>query len=189
METLAEGGKPPYIFMTAKTCNKNERAVGSTPEERFWSRVAVTADIERCWNWQGGVDRDGYGRVYVNGKRTGSHRVAWFYVKGVWPTAHILHSCDNPSCVNPNHLREGTDQDNRNDAVSRGRQARGETNGNVKLTEAQVIEIRERYADGGITYQSLGEMFGVRVASISRIVKRKYWRHIGHGTSGIKETI
>jgi len=92
---------------------------GSTHEERFWKRVDVRGRDE-CWEWQNSKTQ-GYGDVWIDGKSWKAHRYAWFLAHKTEPTLMILHSCDNPPCCNPQHLREGTNQDNMNDMVMRGR--------------------------------------------------------------------
>ncbi len=159
-------------------CNIGE---GATAEDRFWSRVAITANPDKCWEWQGLVDGPmGYGKTQITtptGKIRSAHRVAYYLVSGVMPKLHILHSCDNPKCVNPNHLREGTSHDNKQDAVSRGRHSRGEKVNTCKLTESQVHEIRYLMASGE-TARGLAERFPVEPCTIRKIHLRKSWRHI-----------
>ena len=92
----------------------------NTPET-FWNYVNVTTP-EQCWNWIPRVDRDGYGRWKIAGKRYGSHRLAYTFTKG--PIAEglvVCHSCDNPSCCNPDHLFVGTQLDNIKDMDAKGR--------------------------------------------------------------------
>lgn len=91
----------------------------------FWSQVAVTANPEKCWEWQGCRDVSGYGYgvVRYNGTSYYAHRLAWILTSGFDSQLFILHSCDNPPCVNPNHLREGTHTDNMRDMIARGRAA------------------------------------------------------------------
>lgn len=88
---------------------------------RFWKRVALTADPTRCWIWQGSKFRWGYGVFSWKDKNQVAHRVAWELMHGQEPKLFLLHSCDTPACVNPSHLREGTHNDNMQDAISRGR--------------------------------------------------------------------
>lgn len=95
--------------------------------ERFWSKVEKA---DGCWLWVAHRDHLGYGSFGLNGKVHRAHRVAYMLTAGPIPEgAHILHSCDNPSCVNPAHLRAGTRSDNMRDKVARRRDH------NVKKTE------------------------------------------------------
>lgn len=87
--------------------------------ERFWSKVTKS---DGCWEWTAHRDKKGYGSFGFSGKVQKAHRVAYILTFGELPDgAHILHSCDNPSCVNPGHLRTGTHTDNMQDKVMRGR--------------------------------------------------------------------
>lgn len=87
--------------------------------ETFWNRVDKSGE---CWEWLGGKDRDGYGRIVINGKWWGSHRLSYTLVKGEIPKGLVIcHSCDNPGCVNPSHLFVGTQTDNVKDMDSKGR--------------------------------------------------------------------
>jgi hypothetical protein len=99
---------------------------GATTEQKFWSRVAITADVARCWLWQGWARKDGYGVTRRNNQRVLAHRLSYELFHGRVPTQWVLHSCDTPLCVNPHHLREGTHQDNMDDmkARNRGRKAK-----------------------------------------------------------------
>lgn len=88
--------------------------------KRFWSKVAKG---EGCWIWTGGTSGNGYGAFMLNGKHITAHRFSWILHRGE-PRLHILHKCDNPICVNPDHLFEGTNLDNIKDRVSKGRSAK-----------------------------------------------------------------
>ncbi len=90
---------------------------------------------------------------------------------------NICHKCDTPPCWNPKHLFAGTDIDNIADKVAKGRQPKGETNGNARLTEFQVTQIRSLRA-AGYKQQDLAEMFGVSQATVGQIVRRVTWKHI-----------
>jgi len=97
-------------------------------EVSFWPRVPGLLPISQCWVWQGPLDMDGYGRLYLGEHKhmVKAHRVMWMVCYGSIPddTPVVMHSCDNPPCVNPNHLMLGTDIDNRMDCVRKGRQWR-----------------------------------------------------------------
>ena len=93
-------------------------AIKLTPEERFWSKVDKSGD---CWIWTGYRLPSGYGRFNIDGKRVEvASRVAFFWANGAWPR-FACHHCDNPSCVNPSHLYDGTPATNMRDMVARGR--------------------------------------------------------------------
>jgi HNH endonuclease len=99
-----------------------------TLEERFWSKVIKT---ETCWLWQGCKKGEGikqqYGGFKIKGKMYVAHRVVWFLTYGTWPSQWVLHKCDNPPCVNPDHLFEGTPKDNTQDSIKKGRFLRHQT--------------------------------------------------------------
>lgn len=143
--------------------------VGDTDEERFHSRVDRSAGENDCWPWIGHCDRCGYGRSTLHGKQTGSHRVAYFYANGTMPMRHVLHSCDNPPCCNPKHLREGTPADNAADRVERRRFP-------TLLTAADVIEIRS--AANVLSMRDMAAIYGVSVATIHNVIHRETWQHI-----------
>jgi len=126
-----------------------------------------------CLEWTGGVDKYGYGRV--GGGGLAAHRAAWEFTHGPIPAGLcVLHKCDNPPCINPDHLFLGTQGDNSADKVAKGRQARGETQGNAKLTDAAVVEIRSSALSGA----SLGLIFGVAPETINRARRGETWKHI-----------
>jgi hypothetical protein len=159
-------------------------------EERFWPRVVV-GEPDECWEWQGARDWRGYGRTWHQPIRrsTAAHRVAYELVNGLIPAGLcVLHSCDNPPCCNPAHLRVGTVQDNSDDMVERGRQKkpgyssklRGELHHRAmaKLTVDQVREIRRIYSEGGISMRALSFQFDVTPPTVRNIVLRISWPHI-----------
>lgn len=92
--------------------------------ERLMERVVIGHGGE-CWEWVGKRDREGYGLVKWFGKLRRAHRVQWIYRNGAPPFwMHVLHKCDNPPCIRPEHLYLGTDKDNAQDRVTRGRQGK-----------------------------------------------------------------
>jgi len=91
----------------------------SNTKEKFWTLIEKT---DTCWIWQGPKDKDGYGRYNMKPTRYGAHRLAYLWTKGDIPAGYVvMHSCDNPGCVNPDHLSVGTQIDNIKDMDSKGR--------------------------------------------------------------------
>lgn len=142
-----------------------------------------------CWIWpmgRNGASVNAYGTVTipadlrVNGKRTELvHRVAYKLENGNIPDGLcVLHRCDNPGCFRPSHMFLGTKQDNVDDCFAKGRanKPRGTQNGNAKLTEANIREIRAAYP--AISGPKLARSYGVSQAAISKIVRREWWRHV-----------
>lgn len=147
--------------------------------QRFWELVDRRGPDE-CWPWLGGIDLpDGYG--YFAGfarLKVRAHRFAYELEVGkIGPGRLVLHSCDNPPCVNPAHLRLGSPADNIDDRRVRGRAPRGVNHHSAKLTEDQVREIRRRWT-GGEKQTALAERFGITQSSISRIVRGQDWIHV-----------
>lgn len=90
-----------------------------TEADRFWSKVSIPAD--GCWLWQAADSGRGYGRVWFRGKVRVASRVAFELTRGYEPTQRVLHSCDEPRCVNPSHLSEGSQSENMRQCRDRGR--------------------------------------------------------------------
>jgi hypothetical protein len=139
----------------------------------FWQRVRK---LDYCWFWTGPVNRGGYG---IHGTIL-AHRASWLITRGDIPERlKILHSCDNRRCVNPNHMRLGTQMQNVTDMHDRNRanKARGEANAVAKLSVECVIEIRRRSASGEMKTE-IARKFGVTPTCIGSICKRKTWAHV-----------
>jgi hypothetical protein len=132
-----------------------------------------------CIEAKGFRGAGGYVRKRMGGVNTNAHRVAYMEHFGPIPEGKVvMHTCDNPACVNPEHLKVGTQADNIADKVKKGRQAKGTLIGSAKLNEKQVSEIRDLYAKGGETHQSLAKVFGVSRSLITAILNRKWWAHV-----------
>lgn len=129
-----------------------------------------------CWLWTGRQDRDGYGRWNFDGKEMFAHRFAYdIYYKDLDPKLVIMHSCDNPPCVNPEHLSQGTQKDNMQDAAKKGRKPSGSKNPNSKLNEYQVEKIRQFYKVG-LSIEELSKTFNVSRRQIFNIVHEIHWK-------------
>lgn len=136
---------------------------------RFWAKVNRT---ETCWIWTACKSLTGYGQIgrEKSRDRFAAHRVSWVIENG--PIADgllVLHRCDNPSCVRPSHLFLGTDADNVNDMIEKGREAKGFSFPQTKLSNDQILYIRRAYSYG-ITQVELAQEFGVCQPHISDIV-------------------
>jgi hypothetical protein len=132
--------------------------------------------MSACWEWKGKRNSGGYGFMSLPGKATAlMHRAAYRLFVGEIPKGMgVLHRCDNPPCINPDHLWVGTDLDNHSDMVAKGRSLKGEKHNMVKLTEDQIQTIRRLRASGH-SVVALASMFGVCHQHISGIVNRKKW--------------
>ena len=144
--------------------------------DRYRSRIHKTTS---CWEWTGSKDKCGYGVIKLWQRNLKAHRVAYEIATGVNPEGScVLHRCDSPACVNPDHLFLGTPGDNARDRSKKGRTGdiRGEKNGRAKLSVEQVAEIRRLYQETGISKVKLGKKFGVSDTQIGFIVRNKEWR-------------
>lgn len=170
------------------------RKLGPRPGHRRGGARARTAEaawaalLERsawegeCLVWQGTCNRAGYGR-FVWGRVRGAHRASYVIHHGPLKKGqHVMHACDNPSCINPAHLTAGSPADNVADCVAKDRQACGERQGLSKMTWDKVRALRERY-DAGETQVSLSAAFGISQPTVSQIVRRVTWRADGGGVT------
>lgn len=154
--------------------------------ERFWEKVDRNGPVPRhrptlgpCWIWIASTS-NGYGHIRNGDRGQLAHRLSWELnigdiPKGLW----VLHACDNPGCVNPNHLFLGTMQDNTADMVAKGRHrvGVGEQARSAKLSPANVLAIRAADA-AGQGQASIARSYGVTRASVHAIVHRRTWKHI-----------
>lgn len=147
-------------------------------KERFFLYVEQG---EACWTWIGATDRYGRGRFRNPGGTCVAPRLAWEFENGPVPEGlRVLHSCDNPNCVNPDHLWIGTQRDNLDDMRKKNRHHHppvmfGESNPFSKLTKDNVIEIR---ASTNKTNVELGARFNVHPNTISYVRSGKTWGHV-----------
>lgn len=132
-----------------------------------------------CWNWNGPPTKWGYGCIRVKHKTELAHRIAYLAFKGDPSGMCVLHTCDNPKCVNPDHLFLGTNADNVRDKVSKNRQSKvgeypGEKHHGAKLTNQDVLEIRK----SDLSQSKLAVLFKVTQSNIQAIKSRRTWTHI-----------
>lgn len=181
-----------------------------TPKDtaRFFSKIDKTSHPDGCWTWTGCKNRKGYGpfsyggRVANGGKKVLAHRLSYeLHVGPIPENQFVCHHCDNPACVNPEHLFLGNNADNMRDMKEKGRHwmlhkpelilrgddhpsrlhpermARGEAHGVAKLTEPQVLEIRALF-ESGHSKNGLAKRFGMSRYAIRCVVDRVSWKHI-----------
>ena len=134
-----------------------------------------------CILWVGLQNNKGYGKAWYpkTGKLILLHRLIWAAVNGAIPDKkNILHSCDTPGCINPEHLSAGTQSENIKDAFRRGRMdMSGDKHPQKIVTGEQVIEMRKLYAEG-VMQKDLAKRFGLKCNSVSYIVNRRNWTKI-----------
>lgn len=160
-----------------------------TPEDRtrrFSEQVDKSRGPAHCWPWTGARNqaRDGYGVLNWGGQVVYAHRIAWEAANGrkVPDGLFVCHTCDNPPCVNPDHLWVGTTTDNMRDMAAKGRtghspiKARGEAAGAAKLTERQVREIFA--LKGAETQVATSARYGISASTVSDIYCGRSWAHI-----------
>jgi hypothetical protein len=160
------------------SCGKH-RVFKITPAEtRFWRFVEKT---DSCWLWKGSKSKQGYGHFSYRGTPRLASRVSWELHYGKPPqNLCVCHSCDNPSCVNPEHLFLGTVDENikDRDRKKRGFIPVGEKCGTHKLSESDVKKIRKSYEKRKTTLSKLATIFRVHTSTIYAIVTNTSWRHI-----------
>jgi hypothetical protein len=149
----------------------------------LWNKFKI---INGCWIWIRERDKDGYGEISVHGikrQKLKAHRVSWEVFKGPIPLGlNVLHKCDNPPCINPDHLFLGTQKDNIQDMITKGRKVivpglKGEANPTSKLKSEQVKKIKSMLAQG-IVAGVIAKEFGVARSTISMINIGRLWRDI-----------
>lgn len=144
-----------------------------TTPENFWSKVDTS---ENCWLWLGRTDGNGYGRVGFRGRtNVGAHRVAWAFTNGgLLPDEWVLHRCDNPPCVNPDHLFLGDVVEN-----NRDRQRKGRTRGwagregiehHAFKVDAGLVELIHQMRQDGASQQAIADTYGVSRGHVSKIL-------------------
>lgn len=143
---------------------------------RFYD-LSIPEPNSGCWLWLGSIIREKkpYGRFSIGRQMWIASRASYFIHFGEFDRAlWVLHKCDNPMCVNPEHLYLGNGIQNAHDRNERERQARGSTIGTSKLTEADVREIRTSTK----TWAALAKIYGMNRNHIGQVKNRKLWLHV-----------
>lgn len=140
-----------------------------SPKERLLSKIAIS---ERgCWEWTGSRDDDGYGWFWMHGVNLAAHRASWIIHYGEIPAGKLVcHTCDNPPCINPNHLFVGTQQDNSTDSKVKGRTLRGLNHPRAVMTPEIAAAIRDRYEFRKVTHRMLAQEFGICRNTVQKVL-------------------
>lgn len=158
-------------------CIDHKRAFYSS-EEYILERLLqnIKKNERGCWEWQGYCQEGGYGTISLSGHRVVlTHRLSHQLLKGQVPDELlVLHHCDNPPCINPDHLFLGTHKTNHDDAKQKRRHTHGEKHGMAILCESQILPIR---GDSRPTL-IIAQEYGVHPQTIRQIKKYKLWKHV-----------
>lgn len=155
-------------------------------EERFWKKVIKKTTFE-CWEWNAAKNPNGYGLIGLGSKKDGlikAHRASWIIKFGNIPNNMcVLHKCDNPKCVNPEHLFLGNQLDNVCDCISKKRHSQppvrfGEKNNKSKLSKADVIEIKKIFNSSNISQRKFAKKYNVSHGTIGAILRNKTWKEV-----------
>jgi hypothetical protein len=162
-----------------KGVNGRNKMIKTLDELKVYIRNNSTLNEKGCWDWLGGKNAAGYGRLTFRKMRFLAHRASFFAFNGkISKSKNACHRCDNPACVNPDHIFKGTQLDNIRDCIKKGRfRARGvqgERNGLAKLNNETVISLRSDKR----TSTELAKIYGVSLSSICRARKKETWRNI-----------
>lgn len=166
-----------HIAGMAKRPFSKQTETGVSLSAAFHFHVEKT---DGCWLWRGPVlkQRGGYGVFTMRSEghvMARAHRVSFeLHKRKLKPGEHVLHTCDNPACVNPNHLIAGNQISNMKDKVAKSRQNRGDSHGRHKLTEAQARAIKK---DPRLQREIAAD-YGVSVITVSDIKRGYSWTHL-----------
>jgi hypothetical protein len=176
-------GPPPEGFTIYRTCGNKlciniqhmilfKHSSGGPEDNIEWlldrlKKRIIINPITHCWEWQGSKYRRGYGKIQVRARMKAAHRMMWMCAHGDAKELNVLHKCDNPSCINPEHLFLGTQADNVQDKVIKNRAG-------FKLNPEAVRDIRT----SKLSPKELAEKYKVTIGNIHAVLSRKIWKHI-----------
>lgn len=144
-------------------------------KQDFYNKLKIMDN--GCWEWTGSRHNQGYGMTRIDGVLVRCNRLA-LELEGIDLTDKVaMHTCDNPPCCNPAHLRAGTIAENIQDRNNKKRQAKGKDCRNI-IPEEEIDDIRQLYLSGSYYQREIAEMYGVNQSTISYLVNNKTWKHI-----------
>jgi hypothetical protein len=167
------------VFCT-RSCYRNR----DIPLSDIFNRGLGETTETGCILWGGPRRKNSYGQIAQKigpskYRMIRAHRASWILTHGPIPDGQqVCHRCDNPICVNVDHLFLGTFFENMQDKLSKGRQAKGESSPFSRLTEDVVRDIRRSYVPGRVTMKQLADQFGISLANVSHIIHRRTWNHL-----------
>ncbi|HEY1035575.1 MAG TPA: HNH endonuclease signature motif containing protein [Pseudoxanthomonas sp.] len=145
------------------------------PVEQRFDACMIPVTESGCWLWLASVNGKGYGQIKVGDRQVGAHRYSWERHRGTIPAGMVVcHKCDTPSCVNPDHMFIGEHADNQFDKVAKDRQAKGEGNGQARLSEDAVRAILTSTE----SHAALARHYGVGASTIKRVRNGETWRYL-----------
>lgn len=163
-----------YQQLRAGTKLRPLRPTHKSIVDRFFAKVDRSGS---CWVWTGSCDWQGYGKFGVGDKNVMAHRFSWSNAHGVIPEGMLVcHKCDNPPCVNPDHLFMGSQAENVRDMIAKGRgnHPRGENHPRARLSDKQVIKIRSSEEPG----KTIALRYGISQSLVGQIRRLAVWRHL-----------
>jgi hypothetical protein len=176
MTTECIKNKPHHVYKELVLHKITQKRI-----DRFWKYIEKK---DGCWIWRGGLNSMGYGQFHIgNGKMALCHRLSWVVHRGpIDGDLCILHKCDNPKCVNPDHLFIGTMKDNMQDKANKKRNLKniGEYSCQHKLTDCEATEIRKLYkrATRNFNIQSLAKKYNIGQTTVWEILNGRAWKHL-----------
>lgn len=156
-------------------CIKQYKRAACSPKCRMLLSIYKT---DTCWLWIGRKNKEGYGRAVLNKVETMSHRIVYeLFKEPIEKGKILLHSCHNPGCVNPDHLRQGTDKENSLDMIAARRSSHGEKHHSSKLTDEQIREIKMLHLDG-LTQTAIAKIYNVSQPCVGCVLRKKTWKDV-----------
>lgn len=145
-------------------------------QDDFYKKMETQGD---CWIWKNSKTPAGYGKFMYRKKHWLTHRLSYYFANGEIPLGmQVLHRCDNPSCINPNHLFLGTQAMNMKDMVAKNRSLKGTKHPSAKLTEEQVRMIRTEWGGRVKSVEAISEQYGFSKSGICGIIHNRNWKHL-----------